>query len=62
VDINCSSQAGYTYTLESTPTLSPTGWGTALGVTPANPQTGTGGTITFSVAATNANYFRVKAN
>jgi len=62
VDITCPSQTGYTYTLEATVTLSPTGWGPAVGVIPENPQAGTGSPLTFTVPATGANYFRVKAN
>lgn len=62
VDISFTSQAGFNYTLESTGTLSPAGWGTATGVTPANPQTGTGGTLTFTVpAADAAKFFQVSA-
>ena len=62
VDISFTSQVGYTYTLESGAALSPASWGTALGVTPANPQIGTGGTITFTIPATGEQYFQVKAN
>ncbi len=62
VAISCSSEVGYTYTLESTVALNPLSWGTATGVTPANPQTGTGGILTFTVPTTDANYFQVKAN
>jgi len=62
VDIKCPSQAGYTYTLESTAGLNPTSWNPATGVTPSNAQAGTGGTLTFTVSATGAKYFRVSAN
>lgn len=62
VNISFTSQAAYSYTLEATATLNPASWGTATGVTPANPQTGTGGTLTFTVPATGAKYFQVKAN
>ncbi|TAL01690.1 MAG: hypothetical protein EPO07_08095 [Verrucomicrobia bacterium] len=61
VIISFTSQAGYTYTLEST-TVLPSGWATATGVTPSNPQTGTGGTLTFTVAAGTESYYRIKAN
>ena len=61
VDITCTSQAGYTYTLESTAALSPASWNPATGVIPANAQAGTGSTLTFTVSATDAKYFRVKA-
>jgi hypothetical protein len=63
VDITFTSQAGFTYTLESSDVISPAGWGSATGVTPANPQTGTGGTLTFTVPAADAEkFFQVKAN
>jgi len=62
VDINFTSQAGYTYTLESTAVLSPANWGTATGATPSNPQVGSGGTLTFTVPVADAKYFQVKAN
>jgi hypothetical protein len=62
VSISFSSQSGFTYTLESTPTLSPAVWGTATSVAPSNPQIGTGGTLTFTVPITGDNYFQVKAN
>ncbi len=62
VDITCPSQAGHTYTLESTAGLSPASWNPATGVTPSNSQAGTGSTLTFTVSATGANYFRVSAN
>ena len=57
VDIACTSQSGYSYQLESTLTLSPAAWGNE-GVA----QTGTGSTLTFTVSATGAKYFRVVAN
>jgi hypothetical protein len=59
--IICTSQTGHTYTLESTDSLGPVNWGAATGVTPSNPQTGTGGTLTFTTPATAAKFFRVKA-
>ncbi|MBE0542606.1 MAG: hypothetical protein IH623_14700 [Verrucomicrobia bacterium] len=63
VDISFTSQTGFSYTLESTDTLSPADWGTATGVTPANPQTGTGGMVTFTVPAVDATeFFQVKAD
>ncbi len=58
--ITCTSQVGYTYVLESTGTL-PGNWAQATGVTPSNPQTGTGGTLMFTVPVSDANFFRVKA-
>jgi hypothetical protein len=62
VEISFTSQAGFSYTLESTDTLSPAGWGMATGVTPANPQTGNGGTLTFTVPAADATkFFQVNA-
>jgi hypothetical protein len=61
VDISFPSQAGYTYTLESSAIL-PASWAPTTGVTPANPQTGTGGALTFTVPAADAKYFQVKAN
>jgi hypothetical protein len=62
VNISLTSQAGYTYTLESALTLNPVAWETSTGVTPANPQIGTGGTLTFTVSATGTKYFQVVAN
>ena len=62
VDIKCASQPGYTYTLESTTVLNPASWNPATGVTPSNSQAGAGSTLTFTVSATGANYFRVIAN
>jgi hypothetical protein len=62
MDIKCNSQVGHTYTLESTAELSPASWSPATGVTPTNPQAGTGGILTFTVPATGANYFRIRAN
>jgi hypothetical protein len=59
VVILCASQSGHTYTLESTDSLSPVSWGAATGVTPANPQAGTGSVLTFTVPATAAKFFRV---
>ena len=61
VVITCSSQAGYTYTLESTTGLGPASWNPATGVTPANSQAGNGGALTFTVPATGGKYFRVSA-
>ena len=61
VVISCGSQAGYTYTLESTAVLSPTSWNPATSVTPSNSQAGTGGALTFTVPATGGRYFRVSA-
>ncbi len=58
--ITCDSQVGYSYTLESTGTL-PGGWSPAVGVTPSNPQAGTGGTLTFTIPLSGASYFRVFA-
>ncbi len=61
--ISIPSQVGFTYTLESTGTLPPAAWESATGVTPANPQAGTGGTLTFTVPANDAvRFFQVKAN
>ena len=57
--IICASQTGHTYTLESTDSLSPVSWGASTGVTPANPQAGTGGTLTFTVPASEMKFFRV---
>ena len=62
VNISCTSQVGYTYTLESTAVISPASWSPATGATPSNAQVGTGGTLTFTVSANGANYFRVVAN
>ena len=61
VVITCPSQVGYTYTLESTLALDSTSWNPATGVIPSNPQAGTGGTLTFTVPATDMQYFRVSA-
>ena len=62
VNISFTSQTGVTYTLESTSTLSPPNWFLATGVAPADPQVGTGDTLTFTVPATGELYFRVSAN
>lgn len=63
VNISFTSQTGFSYTLESTDTLSPAVWGPATGVTPANPQPGTSGTLTFTVPAVGAEkFFKVRAN
>lgn len=59
VVITCDSQSGHTYALESTASLSPVNWAPAGGVAPANSQTGTGGTLTFTVPAGGAKFFRV---
>ncbi len=61
--ISIPSQAGFTYTLEATGSLNPVAWETATGVTPANPQQGTGGALTFTLPVTDAvKLFQVKAN
>ena len=58
VDITCTSQSGYSYQLESTTSLNaPISWGNEGAA-----QAGTGGTLTFTVSATGAKYFRVFAN
>ena len=58
VDITCTSQSGYSYQLESTTSLSaPIVWGNEGAA-----QAGTGSTLTFTVSATGAKYFRVVAN
>jgi hypothetical protein len=57
VNINCNSQVGYGYQLESSATLNPTAWGNEGAA-----QAGTGNTLTFTVPAASAKYFRVKAN
>ena len=56
-NINCNSQVGYSYQLESSATLNPAAWGNEGAV-----QAGTGSTLTFTVPATGAKYFRVRAN
>jgi hypothetical protein len=58
--IACASQTGYSYTLESTASLSPTSWAPATDVTPAEPQAGTGGTLTFTVPVGGTTFFRIK--
>ena len=62
VVITCPSQAGHTYTLESTTLLSPANWGPAEGVSPSNSQAGTGSPLTFTVSGPGVAYFRVSAN
>jgi hypothetical protein len=62
VDISFTSESGFTYTLESTSAISPTSWAPATGVSPSNPQAGTGSTLTFTVPASGEKYFRVSAN
>ncbi|MGC3959963.1 MAG: hypothetical protein QM813_19165 [Verrucomicrobiota bacterium] len=62
VDISFTSQAGYTYTLESSASLNPVSWSSTTSVIPANPQVGTGGPLTFTVPATGDLYLQVKAN
>ena len=56
-NINCNSQVGYSYQLESSATLNPTAWGNEGAA-----QAGTGSMLTFTVPATGAKYFRVRAN
>ncbi len=57
--VACPTQRGYTYTLESAPTLFGP-WAETPGVIPNNPQIGTGNTITFVVPNTGtATFFRI---
>ena len=62
VNISFASEMGHTYTLQSSPTISPLVWSTATSVTPVNPLGGTGGPLTFTVPATGVQFFQVKDN
>lgn len=60
VVIACASQPGFAYALEATDDVNPAHWLAATGASPAQTQGGTGGTLTFTVPASGAKFFRIR--